>query len=118
MIYPGHEKAVLWDNNILASPYWKDIFNELRELELEVDFNQGLDARLLTAEVATELKKLKMRVVRLAYDSDGIRPHLEKAIGLLGEVGIRGRKIVVYCLYNHGDSPESFLARTRDLLNW
>ena len=118
LIYPGHEKAILWDNNILASPYWRDIFGELQELKLEADFNQGLDARLLTAEVAAELKKLKMRVVRLAYDSDGIRPHLEKAIELLKEIGIRGREIVVYCLYNHTDSPESFLARTKDLLNW
>lgn len=118
LIYPGHHKVILWDNNILASPYWRDIFNEIQELDLEVDFNQGLDARLLTAEVAAELKKLKVRVVRLAYDTDSIRPHLENAIGLLKEVGVRGREIIVYCLYNHTDSPENFLGRTRDLLSW
>lgn len=52
LIYPGHKKVTLWDNNILASPYWRNIFNELKELGVEVDFNQGLDARLLTQEVA------------------------------------------------------------------
>ncbi|MCM8781297.1 MAG: Fe-S oxidoreductase, partial [Candidatus Omnitrophica bacterium] len=36
LIYPGHKKVILWDNNILASPYWKDIFEELEELKLEV----------------------------------------------------------------------------------
>jgi hypothetical protein len=57
LIYPGHKKVVLWDNNILASPYWRNIFDELEESGLEVDFNQGLDARLLTEETALRLKR-------------------------------------------------------------
>ena len=118
LIYPGHKKVVFWDNNFLASPYWKNIFDELKELNLKVDFNQGLDARLLNEEIATMLKKLRMPFVRLAYDSDGIRLPLKKAIDLLNDVGIRGRKIIVYCLYNHLDTPEDFLNRIRDLLDW
>jgi len=47
LIYPEYKKIIFWDNNILASPYWENIFQELEELKLEVDFNQGLDARLL-----------------------------------------------------------------------
>jgi len=57
LIYPRHKKVILWDNNILASFYWRDIFDELEELGLEVDFNQGLDARLLNEEVAIRLKR-------------------------------------------------------------
>jgi len=57
LIYPGHKKVIFWDNNILASRYWRNIFNELEELDLEVDFNQGLDARLLTEEVALRIKR-------------------------------------------------------------
>ena len=41
VVYPGHGKVILWDNNFLASPYWRDILGELRERELAVDFNQG-----------------------------------------------------------------------------
>jgi hypothetical protein len=119
LIYPGHKKVIFWDNNILASSYWRDIFDELEELKLEVDFNQGLDARLLTEEVALKLKRLKMPIVRLAYDTTGIRKHLHRAITLLNDVGIRGRKIIVYCLYNHkNDNPENFLSRIKDLLEW
>jgi len=118
LIYPGHKKVVLWDNNVLASPYWKNIFGEIEESGLEVDFNQGLDARLLNEEVAIGLKKLKSPLVRLAYDSNGIRRPLEKSINLLKDVGIRGRKILVYCLYNHLDTPEVFLNRIRDILCW
>lgn len=118
LIYPGHTKVILWDNNILASPYWRDIFCELEELNLKVDFNQGLDARLLNEEVAIKIKKLKMPIVRLAYDSDAIRQHLMEAIKLLNDVKIRGKNIIVYCLYNHLDTPESFWERVKDLLEW
>lgn len=118
LIYPGHKKVILWDNNILASPYLRDIFDELEELNLEVDFNQGLDARLLNEKVAIRLKRFRTPFIRLAYDSNGIRKPLEKAIALLKEVGIRGRKILVYCLYNHFDTPEDFLNRIKDILEW
>jgi len=118
LIFPGHKKIIFWDNNFLASPYWRDIVGEVEESGLEVDFNQGLDARLLTQEVAIRLRKLRIRIVRLAYDSRGIKKDLEKAINLLKEARFRGRRIVVYCLYNHLDTPEDFLIRLGDLLNW
>ena len=118
LIYPGHKKVILWDNNILASPYWRNIFNELEESGLEVDFNQGLDARLLTEETALRLKRLRIPIVRLAYDSKGIKRSLKKSISLLMDVGISGRRIVVYCLYGYLDTPEDFLERIRDLITW
>jgi hypothetical protein len=118
LIYPGHKKIIFWDNNILASPYWKDIFSELEELNLEVDINQGLDARLINQEVASALRKLKLPIIRLAYDSSSIRPYLKKAIELLAENRVDKRSIIVYCLYNYSDSPEDFLNRIQDLLEW
>jgi len=118
LIYPGHKRIVFWDNNILASPYWKDIFAELEELKLPVDFNQGLDARLLTQEVVNRMKRFSVPLVRLAYDSAGIREPLKKAIDFLTENGYRGKKIITYCIYNHKDSPQNFFERVRDLLDW
>ncbi|KPL05395.1 MAG: hypothetical protein AMJ73_00945 [candidate division Zixibacteria bacterium SM1_73] len=119
LIYPGHKKIIFWDNNILASPYWRDIFDEVEDLNLEVDFNQGLDARLLTEEIALRLKGLKIPLLRLAYDTMGIRKHLQKAIALLKDVGFRGRRIIVYSLFNHeNDNPDDFLLRIKELLEW
>jgi len=121
LIYPGHKKIILWDNNILASPYWENIFQELKESGLEVDFNQGLDARLLNAKVILKLRKLKIHIVRLAYDTEGIRESLKKAIALLKQAGFDGRRILVYCLYNNPfekDTPETFLSRSQDLIDW
>jgi hypothetical protein len=121
LVYPGHKKIILWDNNILASPTWEKIFQELEELNLEVDFNQGLDARLITTEVVERLLRLKIPVIRLAYDTQSIREPLRKTIELLKSAGFRGRRIVVYCLYNNPfekDTPETFLNRLRDLIEW
>lgn len=118
LVNSEHKKVAFWDNNILASPYWKDIFDEIEELNVVVDFNQGLDARLLTEEVALRLNRMKMSVVRLAYDSIEIRDPLWHAVSLLQDIGIRGRDIIVYCLYNYDDTPSFFLNRMKDLLEW
>ncbi len=118
-VYPGHEKIVFWDNNILATSHWNKIFKELHKLDMEVDFNQGLDARLLTDEVAFKLSKIRIKLVRLAYDSIGIKNQLFKAISHLKKTGIKGNKIIVYCLYNYkNDSPEIFLERIKNLMEW
>jgi len=121
LIYPGHEKVILWDNNILASPYWEDIFQELEESRLEIDFNQGIDVRLIDLEVVSRLKKFKIRLLRLAYDTQGIKESLKKAIDLFKKYGFSGRRILVYCLYNNPfekDTPETFLNRLQDLIDW
>lgn len=121
LIYPGHKKIILWDNNILASPYWEDVFQELEEANLEIDFNQGIDARLIDIKVVERLKRLKIPIVRLAYDTLGIREYLKSAIDLLKEAGFSGRRILVYCLYNNPfekDTPETFLSRLQDLIDW
>jgi len=91
---------------------------------LEVDFNQGLDGRLINSKVVSRLRRLKLPLVRLAYDTRdtrAVRVHLKRAIELLKEAGFRGRRIFVYCLYNNPfekDTPETFLDRIRDLMDW
>ena len=121
LIHPGHKRVIFWDNNILASPFWENILQELEESKLKVDFNQGLDARLINSKVVERLKRLNLPFIRLAYDTQGIRKSLKNAIELLKLAGFRGRRIVVYCLYNNPferDTPETFLDRIKDLIDW
>lgn len=118
LVHPDHRKIVLWDNNILGVSNWRDIVAELRELNVEVDFNQGLDARLITEEVAQELAGLRIRPIRMAYDIPSERKALERAIPALEAAGFKRRRMIVYTLYNFTDSPEDFLERVVDLLSW
>ena len=118
LIYPGHSRVILWDNNILGNENWEVIFDELARVDLEVDFNQGLDARRVTPEVARRLSKLRVHSIRMAYDYPGLGPYVERAIKLLAAEGISRRKIVVYTLYNYVDDPENFKDRITELSNW
>jgi hypothetical protein len=123
LIWPTHSRIIFWDNNILQSPYWKDIFSELEELKLKVDFNQGLDAAYITDETAEMLARIRLDSgrgvkIRLAYDEAWRAHFVEKAIERLKAVGIRGREIMVYTLFNWTDDPDDFYKRVLDVLEW
>jgi hypothetical protein len=118
LIWPGHRKVIFFDNNFLANPWWKSVLDEIRELDLVVDFNQGLDARLITEDVGRRLSELKLELLRLSYDYRGMRPYVKKAIDCLKSQGIDGRKILVYVLYNFTDDPQDFFERMKDVLQW
>ena len=118
LVYPGHNRLVLWDNNTLASPYWQSIVTEAMDLGISVDYNQGLDATLITPEIATTLSMLKMPCIRIAYDAKAKGKYVKNAIDLIMSNGIRGREIFVYVLYNFKDTPDDFFARARDVLTW
>ena len=123
LINPSHKKIIFWDNNFLASPYKFDILDYLttyrneKGKKCEVDFNQGLDARLITEPIAEKIKQLKMPLVRLAYDKIQDRPYLMSAIGMLKAVGVSPKDILVYTLYNYKDTPEDFLRRLNDIMS-
>jgi len=115
LIYPKHTRIILWDNNILQSPHFREIFDELTELNRKVDFNQGLDARLITDEIAERLSKMKLMCVRISYDYLAMRLHVKKAIDMINSHGIRRRSILVYLLYNFRDGPDDFFSRMMEI---
>ena len=118
LVHPKHKKVVLWDNNMLGVPNWRDVLGELRELGVEVDFNQGLDARFVTEEVARQLSTVRIRQLRMAYDIASEKRALERAIPALERAGFRRKDMVVYTLHNFTDTPDDFLRRVIDLLSW
>lgn len=90
-----HKSAVLMDNNILAHPHGIAQLETLSRLDVKVDINQGLDARLIDAQLARLLASLKwIRFVRMACDSTSQMRDVEKAVGLLRSAGIRAE---LYC---------------------
>jgi len=118
LIYNKHEKVVIWDNNLLASPFVHDILDELLELNLEVDFNHGLDARMMDLSIAKKLRKLRVKYVRMAYDLIDYREEVKNAIDVLIEAGYRGRDLFFYTLHNFNDTPEDFFLRHQDIMKW
>ena len=118
LIEPGHRKVILWDNNVLGVPNWHDVIDELKAAGVGVDFNQGLDARLINDDVARKLREVRITPIRLAYDIPSERDAVESAIESLHAVGFSKRRIIVYTLYNFTDTPEQFWKRVADLVSW
>jgi len=118
LVHPKHKKIIFFDNNILALKNWDNIYKELRILNKLVDFNQGIDARLINEKIAKQLSKLRLHAdeyisVRLAFDDIRYRKSFERAAKLLLEAGIHPRRIMVYVLYNFEDTPDDFFERVR-----
>lgn len=113
-VVPEHEKITFFDNNFLASPNWGYIVNELVGFNKPVDFNQGLDIRLLNEEKASALSKLEIDPVRFAFDSMEYKDQFIKGIELANKYEL-GKKhyIMCYMLYNFMDKPADLIERLK-----
>lgn len=84
------KRLILFDNNILALPdHFEMIVGQLIKEKLTVDFNQGLDIRLLTRWICKSLKRLSIRHLRFAFDDPNMADLIEEKVALLKEVGLR-----------------------------
>ena len=117
LISQDFDDIILWDNNFLASPHVEDILNELIASGKLIDFNQGLDCKLISHDIARELKQLKVELIRIAFDSRAREKHVRAAIENLVAARFRAKTILVYILYNFRDSPEEFLERMNVVLS-
>jgi len=77
-------KITVLDNNILAVPeHFKLICQQARDNHLLVDFNQGLDHRLLTPDIVADMVSIRHREYRFAYDRHFYEGTVVRALKLL-----------------------------------
>lgn len=101
-LWDGKNKRVtIMDNNILAVPeHFKLICRQARDNNIRIDFNQGLDHRLLTPEIVQELAITPISAYRFAYDGLGMRKSVNRAVALLHAHGINYAQWYVLVGYN------------------
>lgn len=68
-----------------------------------VDFNQGVDARLINKHNVDRLAEIPIYPLRIAFDSWKLRPTYENAVKLAADAGITNMSN--YLLYNFEDTP-------------
>jgi len=68
-----------------------------------VDFNQGIDSRLINEENIKKLAEIPIRPLRIAFDHWKLRDVYEKSVRLAAENGIT--HLSNYLLYNFQDKP-------------
>lgn len=76
-----------------------------------IDFNQGLDARLINDENISKLAEINIRPLRIAFDHYEQREIYSRAVRLAAKHGIRNMSN--YLLYNFYDRPEDLYMRLK-----
>lgn len=112
---PDSRDIVFMDNNVLACEHGIDQIRSMGGKKICVDFNQGLDARLITPEIAELLGKLRwISQVRMACDTDAMLDTVLEKSELLAKNGIPARKQFVYVLVQDIPSAERRCIALRD----
>ncbi len=109
-------KPIVCDNNLLACSraHFDRVIDRLKPLK-GIDFNQGLDARLLLKHHADRLAELDLAFVRLAWDDVRYEQSLNDAITLLRAAHIPKHKIRIYVLIGFKDTPDDALYRLQQI---
>lgn len=94
---PNGKYIRVQDNNFFASKTWKERLKKLKEFNQPIDFNGGLDLRIMTEEMCQALKGCKIKSIKVAFDDikdkEVIMPKLEMLCKW-----INPQKIVCYVL--------------------
>jgi len=127
-LYGVKKDLVLMDNNVVASGKFKEIIAEIRDLGFQkgatilrdgreyqrrVDFNQGVDARILCKDpmYLQQMSTICISPLRIAFDHGGLRKPYETAIRYSADVGLVN--LSNYMLYNFHDTPEDLYERMK-----
>jgi len=113
-----HKKIVLLDNNLLAAPNWWHTLQDLIAEDLEVDFNQGLDIRLLNEHNLHYLKRVRAKELRFAFDDIAYEKALRQGIELLLANGLGSRKLSFYFLYGFPVIEQECVERVKILASY
>jgi hypothetical protein len=117
----GRKQVILMDNNVLASDWGLMQIEKMIKLKLKVDFNQGLDARVIAKneDIAKLLARVKWNpYLRMACDHKSQMEPIAKATELLRKHGCTPSNYFVYVLVkdvNDANERVEFL-RTLNLL--
>ena len=126
--YGAKKDLILMDNNVTASSRYKEIIAEIcdlgftagatlerngRRIKRRVDFNQGVDARILAKSpmYLREMSKICISPLRIAFDHVGVQKVYDTAVRMAADNGITS--LSNYMLYNFMDTPDDLYTRMK-----
>lgn len=107
-IYATRENILAFDEVVRP---WVNKFFKRSKRRRVIDFNQGVDARLVTDANMEKLSEIAIRPLRIAFDHYEMRDIYIKAIKTATRHGIKD--LSNYLLYNFQDKPEDLYKRMR-----
>ena len=110
----GQKKIVLCDPNILACPNHMELLQQLADSKAKVNFNQGIDIRLVNDRNMELLKQIRLESIHFAFDrwqdKDVIEPKLKAFAKKTGYNRGKGN-VMVYILTNYDTSIDQDIYR-------
>lgn len=96
------KKEAVFETYEVVKPYFEEIYKRKGRVRY-VDFNQGIDSRLITDENMEKLAEIPVRPVRIAFDHWNLHQKYEKAVRTAVKHG--HTSLSNYVLYNYRDTP-------------
>ena len=116
---------VLLDNDFFGNPLWSDRITELKELNLKVNFSQGLNIRNLKPEQAAALASVNFRnlhntskQVYFAWDDPRHEKLIHRGIQICIDAGIKPSQMAFYVLIGYHSTEEEDLHRVETLRSY
>jgi hypothetical protein len=107
--YTASKEAILELDPVVRPLY--DKTHKPSQRKRIIDFNQGIDSRLITAENMTKLAEVNIYPLRIAFDHWSLRETYEEAVRTAVASGISN--LSNYLLYNFEEEPEELYYRLR-----
>lgn len=109
----GQKEICLCDPNLLACADWRDCLEQLQSSKARIDFNQGLDIRLMSKEKAQMLAKLRIKEIHFAWDTYSDKDEILKKLELFSEYSHKPHthNSIVYTLVNYNTTFDQDLER-------
>lgn len=100
-------KPIVCDNNLLACSrsHFNKAVDSLKNVN-GIDFNQGLDCRLINEHHLSRFQELDIKYLRFSWDNISEEKHVKDAIKKCLDAGYPKIKIRIYVLVNFDDTPE------------
>ena len=113
---PDSRQIVFLDNNVLAADHGLEQIDRMGGKPVWVDFNQGLDARLITPGTAALLARLRwIRFIRLSCDTSAMLPVIRQATAYLREAGAAPSRFWSYVLVRDVAEARRIVTALRDM---
>lgn len=111
LLYPETaSKESVMEFDAVARDYYNHFFKRSSRVRY-IDFNQGVDARLVSDEKMAKLAEICIRPLRIAFDHYEQKDIYIQAVKTAAKYGIRD--LSNYLLYNFKDKPEDLYERMR-----
>lgn len=108
----GQKYIQIMDPNTFASPDWKDICQQLIDSGAYIEFNQGVDIRIMTDEKIEMLQKMRIQNIHFAWDRYQDKKYIVPKLKRLKELtGWERGKVTVYILTNFDTTIDQDLER-------